>query len=75
MTSERYEVAEFALSKFVQDHQKTNVPVVLVTSGGTIIPLERNMVRFIDNFSQGNRGAASAECFLAEGYAVVFLHR
>lgn len=28
-----------------------------------------------DNFSGGNRGASSAEYFLEEGYAVIFLHR
>ena len=39
------------------------------------MPLEKNTVRFIDNFSTGNRGAASAELFLRAGYAVVFLHR
>ena len=33
------------------------------------------MVRFIDNFSKGERGSTSAECFLAQGYAVVFLYR
>ena len=32
--------------------------VALVTSGGTTVPLERRTVRFIDNFSSGNRGAA-----------------
>ena len=50
-------------------------PIVLVTSGGTTAPLERSSVRFIDNFSSGSRGAASAEYFLERGYAVVFLHR
>ncbi|ETV84908.1 hypothetical protein H257_02811 [Aphanomyces astaci] len=49
--------------------------VVVVTSGGTTIPLERNTVRFIDNFSTGSRGASSAEYFVKLGYAVVFLHR
>ncbi|ETW06008.1 hypothetical protein H310_03626 [Aphanomyces invadans] len=49
--------------------------VVIVTSGGTTIPLERNTVRFIDNFSTGSRGASSAEYFVKLGYAVVFLHR
>jgi len=49
--------------------------IVLVTSGGTTIPLEANTVRFIDNFSAGTRGSASAEYFLRSGYAVVFLHR
>lgn len=28
-------------------------PIVVVTSGGTTVPLERNCVRFIDNFSEG----------------------
>ena len=50
--------------------------VVLVTSGGTIIPFERNTVRFIDNFSQGTRGSASTEYFLQqENIAVIFLYR
>ncbi|GAB7346065.1 hypothetical protein MBLNU457_4828t1 [Dothideomycetes sp. NU457] len=49
--------------------------VVLVTSGGTTVPLERNTVRFIDNFSAGTRGAVSCEKFLEADYAVIFLHR
>ncbi|KAL7416343.1 DNA/pantothenate metabolism flavoprotein [Mrakia frigida] len=49
--------------------------IVLVTSGGTSVPLEKNMVRFLDNFSAGTRGATSAEYFLAHSYAVIFLHR
>lgn len=49
--------------------------IVLVTSGGTIVPLEQNMVRFLDNFSAGHRGSISAEKFLEAGYAVIFLHR
>ena len=32
-------------------------------------------MRYIDNFSSGTRGATSAEHFLRQGYAVVFLHR
>lgn len=39
------------------------------------MPLENNTVRFIDNFSAGTRGATSAEYFLSNGYAVIFLHR
>lgn len=50
-------------------------PVVLITSGGTTVPLENQTVRFIDNFSAGTRGATSAEYFLDAGYAVIFLHR
>ncbi|KIX06166.1 uncharacterized protein Z518_04140 [Rhinocladiella mackenziei CBS 650.93] len=49
--------------------------IALVTSGGTTVPLENQTVRFIDNFSAGTRGATSAEYFLQEGYAVIFLHR
>lgn len=49
--------------------------VVLVTSGGTTVPLELNVVRFLDNFSAGTRGATSAEYFLKAGYAVIFMHR
>lgn len=49
--------------------------IVVVTSGGTTVPLERNCVRFIDNFSAGTRGALSAEQFIEAGYAVIFLTR
>ncbi|XP_006839705.1 PREDICTED: phosphopantothenate--cysteine ligase [Chrysochloris asiatica] len=49
--------------------------VVLVTSGGTKVPLEARAVRFLDNFSSGRRGATSAEAFLAAGYGVIFLYR
>lgn len=49
--------------------------VVLVTSGGTKVPLEARAVRFLDNFSSGRRGAASVEVFLAAGYGVLFLYR
>ena len=38
-----------------------DTPIALVTSGGTTAPLERTAVRFVDNFSSGSRGAASAE--------------
>lgn len=57
------------------DHGLESARFVLITSGGTSVPLERNTVRFIDNFSRGTRGACSAEKFLKRGYAVIFLHR
>ena len=60
---------------FVTRHLKDRRRVVLVTSGGTTVPLENQTVRFIDNFSAGTRGATSAEYFLENDYAVVFLHR
>ncbi|KAM4758528.1 phosphopantothenate--cysteine ligase [Cyanocitta cristata] len=49
--------------------------VALVTSGGTQVPLEARAVRFLENFSSGRRGAASAERLVREGYGVCFLHR
>jgi len=65
-----------SLDDFCRRHSdQQQLRVVLVTSGGTTIPLEANTVRFIDNFSAGTRGSASAEYFLKAGYAVVFLHR
>ena len=49
--------------------------VVLVTSGGTSVKLEKNTVRSIENFSTGCRGARSAERFLMAGHPVIFFHR
>ena len=34
-----------------------------------------NMVRYIDNFSTGTRGAISVEYFLKHNYSVIFLQR
>ncbi|KJH50993.1 DNA / pantothenate metabolism flavoprotein [Dictyocaulus viviparus] len=53
---------------------RTNL-LAFITSGGTKVNLEKNCVRFIDNFSMGTRGAASAEYLLKAEYAVIFLHR
>lgn len=60
---------------FIGHHSTLARRVVLITSGGTTVPLENQTVRFIDNFSAGTRGATSAEYFLEAGYAVIFLHR
>eukprot|EP00388_Colpodella_angusta_P024044 GDKJ01062547.1.p1 GENE.GDKJ01062547.1~~GDKJ01062547.1.p1 ORF type:complete len:307 (+),score=48.60 GDKJ01062547.1:1-921(+) len=54
---------------------KDTAKVVVVTSGGTTVPLELNTVRFIDNFSSGQRGADLAENFLRLGYEVIFFNR
>ena len=61
--------------EFIARHGDAGRRLVLVTSGGTTVPLETQTVRYIDNFSAGTRGATSAEFFLRHGYAVVFLHR
>ncbi|KAK7684752.1 hypothetical protein QCA50_011994 [Cerrena zonata] len=61
------------VSEFIEHHKKvTGKKVVLVTSGGTTVPLENNTVRFIDNFSAGTRGATSAEYFLENDYAPIY---
>lgn len=64
-----------AAQAFINRHKAEGRRLVLVTSGGTTVPLEKQVVRFIDNFSAGTRGATSAEYFVQEGYAVIFLHR
>jgi hypothetical protein len=52
---------EASVADFVGKNLLEGRPVVLVTSGGTTVPLERRTVRFIDNFSTGARGAKLAE--------------
>ena len=49
--------------------------IILITSGGTSIKLEKNTVRSIENFSTGKRGALCGEEFLKKDYYVIFLHR
>ncbi len=61
----------FVRSAWGQERRK----VVCITSGGTVVPLEKRMVRAIDNFSTGRRGAAMAEHFLSLGYGVIYLGR
>ncbi|GAQ81755.1 4-phospho-panto-thenoylcysteine synthetase [Klebsormidium nitens] len=68
-------IAQLKAFVYKQNRSEKGRPIVCVTSGGTTVPLERRCVRFIDNFSAGNRGAASTEFFLKSGYAVIFLSR
>ena len=63
------------LRDFVVRHASRHVPVALVTSGGTVAPLEVETVRFLDNFSTGTRGAIAVEEFERRGYACVHLRR
>lgn len=72
---ERLDEKRSEILDFIEQQKQVDRKVVLVTSGGTTVPLESKTVRFIDNFSVGSRGAASTEYFLKKGYAVVFLHR
>ena len=48
---------------------------MFITSGGTSVPLEKNTVRSVENFSTGTRGARSAEYFLKAGHPIIFFHR
>ncbi|XP_077996910.1 phosphopantothenate--cysteine ligase-like [Glandiceps talaboti] len=73
--SKDYERLSGKMKDFIHAEGKKNKNVVLVTSGGTSVPLESKTVRFLDNFSVGTRGAASAEYFLQSGYSVIFLYR
>ena len=52
---------EDQLRYFIDQSYSEGSKIVLVTSGGTRVNLEQNTVRFIDNFSSGERGALSAE--------------
>jgi len=72
---EAIEELEARMQEFINTHNANGTPIVIITSGGTRVPLERNAVRFLDNFSTGSRGSLSAEHFLRNGYAVLFVHR
>lgn len=74
MPSHVEEVKE-RMTEFALYHISEGRRVVVITSGGTKVPLESRTVRFLDNFSSGRRGASSAEYFIEAGYAVIFLHR
>ncbi|GFO30082.1 phosphopantothenate--cysteine ligase [Plakobranchus ocellatus] len=73
--SDNFESRKLEVDEFTTRHAGLGNRIVLITSGGTTVPLESRTVRFIDNFSIGTRGATSAEYFLKQGYAVLFLHR
>lgn len=55
--------------------EEPDAKFAVVTSGGTVVPLERAEIRHITNLSTGQRGATSAEHFLRSGYKVIFLHK
>lgn len=65
------------IDTFVENvfNKEKNGRIVLVSSGGTSVKLEKNTVRSIENFSTGKRGALCAEEFLLHGYYVIFLYR
>ncbi|XP_066493401.1 phosphopantothenate--cysteine ligase [Tiliqua scincoides] len=69
------EAAERRVRAWAEAQRARGRRVALVTSGGTQVPLEARPVRFLENFSSGRRGAASAERLVQAGYGVCFLHR
>ncbi|GAB5359778.1 hypothetical protein AAMO2058_000571400 [Amorphochlora amoebiformis] len=72
---ESYDKIEKEMEEFVRKNKSSGRRIVCVTGGGTTVPLERNTVRFIDNFSTGRRAAISVEYFLQKGYGVLYLRR
>jgi phosphopantothenate---cysteine ligase (ATP) len=68
-----FDIATEQVATFCKDN--VNNKVILITGGGTLIPMEKNTVRFIDNFSTGTRAAACVEYFLENGYSVIHLNR
>lgn len=68
---EHFEKSVGQVYEFVKQQREANRRVVLVTSGGTIVPLERQMVRFLDNFSAGTRGAVSSEYYLIMTFELI----
>jgi phosphopantothenate-cysteine ligase len=49
--------------------------ITLLTSGGTSVPLEKNAVRFIENFSTGLRGSKIAEIILDQNLPLIYFYR
>lgn len=65
------------LQSFLGTNKACGRKVAVITSGGTAVLLEKNTVRFIDNFSTGSRGSTCAESLLEhrEDYCIIFLGR
>lgn len=63
------------LEEFCKPLRGTGSRIAVVTAGGTTVPLERNCVRFVDNFSSGRRGAISTEELLKVGQVLLNLAR
>lgn len=62
------------VARFLQSLPESTPGVAFITSGGTTVPLERNAVRYLTNFSSGGRGAYFVETFVDRGWACVLLH-
>ena len=65
-----------SFSTFLKVNEAKKRFLSVVTSGGTRVALEKQMVRSLENFSTGLRGARITECLIDDRrYAVVFLMR
>ncbi|ORC89623.1 putative mucin-like glycoprotein [Trypanosoma theileri] len=62
------------VQRIIQSQEKQCNGVALVTSGGTVVPLEVHAVRYLTNFSSGGRGANFVESLVQRKWACVFLH-
>lgn len=67
-------VDEYELKNFLEKINNES-KIVLITSGGTSVKLEKNTVRSIENFSTGKRGSLCCEEFVKSDYYVIFLYR
>ncbi|KAH0484194.1 MAG: hypothetical protein KVP17_004198 [Porospora cf. gigantea B] len=63
LTKNQTTVPEAKLARLARFLEATSPSsrLAVITSGGTSVPLERNTVHFVDNFSTGTRGANMAE--------------
>jgi phosphopantothenate-cysteine ligase len=76
-------IAAAVASRGPNAHPNPNAPdgaegfarFAVVTSGGTVAPLEQQEIRHVTNLSTGQRGSTSAEHLLRQGYFVIFLHK
>jgi phosphopantothenate---cysteine ligase (ATP) len=69
MTEQQHLLDAFLAQLCIQASHCESVPasslrLVVITSGGTSVPLEQNPVRFVSNFSTGGRGAKLTEALL-----------
>lgn len=72
-------ISKDVLESFFLSSKDANRSVCIITSGGTQVPLETRMVRSIENFSTGRRGACMVEALLDSSieseYSVLLLMR
>ena len=68
------QVAAMKLNSFFEkDESKT--PIVVISSGGTTVPLEKTQFVSLITSVVGREGASSCEAFLRKGFKVIYLYR